>query len=165
MPSRIASGCQHPSRCGNRATHGKYCDGHAKQADSIYEAQRGTAAGRGYDYAWMKMSRAVLQEEPICCDPFRIGCRNSSSHTDHIVPKRQGGRDERSNLQGLCSACHSAKTLLEQRVRFTFLCDCAARTRIAVEGNEVTVACDHHARDGMLMHVTRWPLILKDISK
>lgn len=165
MPQRIASGCQHPSRCANKATNGKYCASHAKQVESTYEAHRGTAASRGYDYRWMRLSRAVLQEEPICRDPFQLGCTNSSAHTDHIVPKRQGGSDERSNLQALCSACHSAKTLLEQNVKFTFLCECARRTRIAVQGNEVVVACDHHAREGMLMHVTLWPLILKDIAK
>jgi 5-methylcytosine-specific restriction protein A len=165
MPKRIAAGCQHPSRCSNPATNGKYCAVHAKHAASIYEAQRGTAAGRGYDYRWMKISRAVLEEEPICCDPFRVGCRNRSSHTDHIVPRRQGGSDERFNLQALCSGCHSAKTLLEQKVKFTFLCGCDRRTRIGVKGNEVTVACDDHAHEGMLMHVRCWPLILKDISK
>lgn len=35
---------------------------------------------------------------------------------DHIVPKRWGGRDERRNLQGLCTACHNRKTMAELRL-------------------------------------------------
>lgn len=29
---------------------------------------------------------------------------------DHIVPLFKGGADDDSNLQGLCSPCHAAKT-------------------------------------------------------
>lgn len=33
-----------------------------------------------------------------------------SSHADHITPKRDGGLDDVSNLQGTCHSCHSRKT-------------------------------------------------------
>jgi 5-methylcytosine-specific restriction endonuclease McrA len=29
------------------------------------------------------------------------------AHVDHIVPKRQGGTDEVTNLRTLCASCHS----------------------------------------------------------
>jgi 5-methylcytosine-specific restriction protein A len=159
MPRRIAGGCQHPSRCGDRATKGNYCAAHAKQRASTYEAQRGSAAERGYDHRWAKISSAVLQEEPICRDPFGRGCSKASAHADHIIPKRQGGSDARCNLQGLCSGCHSAKTLLEQRVKFTLLCHCQALTRVAVRGNTLVVACDEHSSAAM-MSCTLWPTLM-----
>jgi 5-methylcytosine-specific restriction protein A len=160
VPQRIASGCQHPSRCPNRATKGNYCAAHARKAESIYEAQRGTAAARGYDYRWARISRAVLHEQPVCADPFRKGCCRPSCHTDHIVPRRQGGSDERCNLQGLCSECHSAKTLLEQRVKFTLLCGCPDHMLIEVRGNEVVVACNAHAGQGMI-EGRLWPTLVR----
>ena len=36
---------------------------------------------------------------------------------DHIVPLWDGGTNERSNLQGVCVACHDGKTGPETRVR------------------------------------------------
>jgi 5-methylcytosine-specific restriction protein A len=158
MPTRIAAGCQHPSRCPQRATNGNYCAAHAKQRDATYEQQRGTAADRGYDYRWAKISSAVLQQQPVCADPFGRGCGNASAHTDHIIPKRQGGSDARSNLQGLCSGCHSAKTLLEQKVKFTLLCQCPTLTRVAVTANEVVVSCDAHSSTAMV-NSKLWPRI------
>jgi 5-methylcytosine-specific restriction endonuclease McrA len=34
--------------------------------------------------------------------------------TDHIVPLHKGGKNDWSNLQSLCKACHAIKTALEQ---------------------------------------------------
>ena len=33
--------------------------------------------------------------------------------TDHIVPLQKGGKDEWTNLQSLCKACHARKTASE----------------------------------------------------
>jgi len=48
----------------------------------------------------------VLRRDPLC----RACGHAISTEVDHIVPKARGGTDEESNLQGLCSACHAAKT-------------------------------------------------------
>lgn len=36
---------------------------------------------------------------------------------DHVVPLWDGGTNDRSNLQGVCVACHGAKTETEARAR------------------------------------------------
>lgn len=42
-----------------------------------------------------------------------MGCGRPTDEVDHILPKSQGGTDDRMNLQGLCRHCHSAKTMRE----------------------------------------------------
>jgi 5-methylcytosine-specific restriction endonuclease McrA len=40
-----------------------------------------------------------------------------STEADHVIPISQGGaRFDAGNGQGLCKACHSAKTLQQQRM-------------------------------------------------
>jgi 5-methylcytosine-specific restriction endonuclease McrA len=55
---------------------------------------------------WSRLSKRVLKEEPFC----RCGCGKRSKVADHIIGRRFGGQDIRSNLQGLARACHGAKT-------------------------------------------------------
>ena len=51
----------------------------------------------------------VLERDPIC-----RGCgRAPSVHVDHVLPRAQGGTDDPSNLQGLCTPCHSRKTVTQ----------------------------------------------------
>lgn len=56
--------------------------------------------------AWRKLRQRVLAEEPRC----RF-CGAPSTDADHILARRAGGSDERSNLRGLCHSCHSRRTL------------------------------------------------------
>ena len=75
------------------------------------------ARGRPIDYyqtrEWRLLRDRVLSEEPFCrhCQ----GQRRTEFATvvDHIIPRSEGGSDERSNLQGLCARHHSAKTVRE----------------------------------------------------
>lgn len=80
--------------------------------DREYDRRRGTAAQRGYGTDWRKLRREILRRDPVC---RMQGCSRQSSHVDHIVPRRKGGTDDPSNLQGLCGSCHnSAKQSLER---------------------------------------------------
>ncbi len=61
------------------------------------------------------MRARVLLEEPLCrvclaSDPQRY---SQSTIADHIVPKSQGGCDDRENYQGICDPCHVLKTARE----------------------------------------------------
>lgn len=63
---------------------------------------------RGYDARWRKLRRIVLAESPICNH-----CGAPAVDVDHIIPLSRGGTHDRENLQPLCHACHSRKTVLE----------------------------------------------------
>jgi 5-methylcytosine-specific restriction protein A len=41
--------------------------------------------------------------------------RAASTMVDHIVNKASGGDDSIENLQGICAACHAAKTAQESK--------------------------------------------------
>ena len=65
---------------------------------------------RGYGRAHDLMRERVLREEPLCRACNAAGLVTVTAIADHIVPKAEGGGDERSNYQGLCIPCHKAKT-------------------------------------------------------
>lgn len=70
---------------------------------------------RGYGRAHDLMRQQVLREEPLCrmclaMEPQRI---TPTTIADHIVPKAEGGGDDRENYQGACDPCHKAKTAEE----------------------------------------------------
>jgi len=75
-----------------------------------YDRRRGTSAYRGYDSRWRKLAKMILNRDPVCMVP---SCWSASEEVDHIIPKREGGLDLMSNLQGLCKTCHSRKTRRE----------------------------------------------------
>ncbi|MFY9586744.1 MAG: HNH endonuclease signature motif containing protein [Actinomycetota bacterium] len=65
---------------------------------------------------------AVIVESPTCRCPGYGRCRHEpgrcgrrSTQVDHIVRRREAGPDpdRRSNLQALCSSCHTQKTHVE----------------------------------------------------
>lgn len=76
-----------------------------------------TAAERGYGTAWRGARLAVLQDEPLCRECRRVGVVRLARPVDHIVPKANGGTDDRANLQPLCDAHHIAKTQRERAER------------------------------------------------
>lgn len=62
-----------------------------------------------HDPAWEELRRRVLIRDPVC-----LNChKQRSSRADHIVPVSRGGKDELSNLQGMCESCHNSKTATE----------------------------------------------------
>ena len=100
-----------PHTCGRPGCPNIVRDGHARcvpcraQYNAARDARRGSTSARGYGGSWPALRELVLNEEPICRN-----CRRApSTEVDHIIPKRRGGTDDRSNLQGLCSICHGSK--------------------------------------------------------
>jgi 5-methylcytosine-specific restriction protein A len=77
--------------------------------------RRASAHARGYGRRWDKLARWFKRRHPLCADPFGVhqaeGRVEFGEHVDHIVPRSRGGTDRASNLQTLCAACHSRKTV------------------------------------------------------
>lgn len=69
---------------------------------------------RGYDSRWVRLRLRILKRDGHLCQPCeRAGRTTPATQVDHITAKAQGGTDDPANLQGICRACHEAKTLEE----------------------------------------------------
>ena len=69
--------------------------------------------GRVYDLqAWKRVRREQLVREPLCRHCKARGIIRPAHHVDHIQTIASGGDwFDADNLQSLCAACHSVKTL------------------------------------------------------
>lgn len=59
------------------------------------------------------MRANLFANNPLCAECERHGRVTLATQRDHIVPLAEGGLDDPSNEQGLCDACHEAKSLAE----------------------------------------------------
>ena len=65
-----------------------------------------TPAEQGYDKHWRKISKVYRMRRPLC----ELCKASMSKVVDHILPIKDGGGNEESNLQALCHKCHNSKT-------------------------------------------------------
>lgn len=67
---------------------------------------------------WQRRRSEQLALEPYCRECARHGMRTMATDVDHVVPHR-GDVElfQAGELQSLCHACHSRKTMLEIRER------------------------------------------------
>jgi len=73
-----------------------------------------TTTERGYDYAWKKLRKIILQRDSyLCKECYRNKKLKPATDVDHIVPKSLGGTNDENNLQSLCKECHKLKTVME----------------------------------------------------
>jgi 5-methylcytosine-specific restriction protein A len=80
-------------RCPNVVTSSRpYCADHLELGD--------------YGPEWRKISDEQLAREPWC----QCGCGRPAEVVDHVIPRSQGGTDDRSNLRSLARTCHGEKT-------------------------------------------------------
>lgn len=112
--------------CSNRSCAGLVRDGvcsscgplrRARCGQREYDKQRGSAARRGYGSRWRKLRNMKLSVNPLCEECLQYGLTTAATEVDHIVAKRQGGKDEWENLRSLCKPCHSRKTAMENTGR------------------------------------------------
>ena len=59
------------------------------------------------------MRSDLFARDPLCAECTRQGRVTLATQRDHIKPLAEGGTDDASNVQGLCAACHDAKTKAE----------------------------------------------------
>lgn len=98
-------------------TDGRVCPQHRKQEERIDRDRRGTSHQRGYGgKQWERLRRRVLVRDLFKCqDCGALVMGKGEAHVDHVIAKRDGGKDEVENLQVLCHPCHSIKTREENR--------------------------------------------------
>ena len=111
--------------CPELVRGGGYCEKHRRDVRRVKRSIQGERGESGewhslyYTDRWREMRAVQLIREPYCRDCGLHGVRSIATDVDHIVPHR-GNRilfyDE-SNLQSLCHACHSRKTMAEKQTR------------------------------------------------
>lgn len=79
--------------------------------------------------AWQATRARVLGLNPLCAHCERKGFVTLAQQVDHILPLHKGGTDDANNLQGLCNACHDAKSLQDMGYR--------PRTRFDAKGRVI----------------------------
>jgi 5-methylcytosine-specific restriction enzyme A len=101
--------CPHLSPC---PVHGD----NKQQSQRQYDAQRSKEPWRKWYWSswWRAMSRAFLQEHPLCEDIYNLhhGFPTPATVTDHRIP-HCGNRElfeDWNNLSALCAVCHGRKT-------------------------------------------------------
>lgn len=99
MPDKPST-ASNPQAAEERADYRKRYDAKKKYAD-LYNKKR-----------WHDLRAAILRKQPVCQDPFKIGCHEPSTIGDHIKDHDGDLRVfyDFSNLQGLCKQCHDRKT-------------------------------------------------------
>ncbi|MBO5256877.1 MAG: HNH endonuclease [Clostridia bacterium] len=109
--------------CPELVRGGGYCEKHRKdvrRVKRVVQGERGESGewhGLYFTERWREMRAAQLIREPYCRECGLHGVRTKATDVDHIVPHR-GNRTrfyDASNLQSLCHACHSRKTMAERR--------------------------------------------------
>lgn len=94
--------------CGHRIASGARCPCEARRAKerkARADANRPSAAARGYDREWQREARAFLAANPSC-----RRCGALAAVVDHIEPHR-GNKAlfwSRTNWQPLCRNCHAS---------------------------------------------------------
>lgn len=81
---------------------------------------RGSAAERGYGWAWRKLRKLALERDAGLCQVCRRFGRitPNCNEVDHRLPKAKGGTDALENLQTICRPCHERKTLEDEGKRY-----------------------------------------------
>ena len=89
-------------------TSGRFCDTHAKEHASIYDRHhRNPEAVKRYKGAWVKIRGAFLASNPLCAICEAEGRLTPATIAHHIKAVDDGGTNDWTNLQALCSPCHS----------------------------------------------------------
>ena len=100
MRLKVCAGCVQPFPVEEIHRGKGRCSTCAKVKQRERDQRRGTASQRGYGAAWRRLRDSVIAAHPYCSAP---GCGSTDNlSVDHIIPRSEGGTDDRSNLRVLC---------------------------------------------------------------
>lgn len=106
MPHKPQKPCTHLG-C-PELTRGRYCETHAREEAKRYNYyDRDPETNKRYGGAWEKIRAAFLSANPLCALCWREGRLTPATLVHHKRKLTSGGTNDRSNLQALCSGCHS----------------------------------------------------------
>lgn len=60
-----------------------------------------------------KIRQEHFSKFPLCVKCLEKGLYVQATELDHIIALTNGGKEERSNRQGLCNNCHKEKTIID----------------------------------------------------
>ena len=112
MPNAAPRPCNHPG-CGVLVRDGS---GRCAKHPRANWLKKPDAPKRITGRKLQKLRAQLFAASPLCVECRRKGLVERATERDHIVPLSEGGEDIPSNVQGLCSPCHAAKSERE-RVR------------------------------------------------
>ena len=99
-------------------TDKRFCEIHTKQDSREYERHhRDPATYKRYGKEWRKIRNRYIAANPLCELCKQEGRFTPAQEVHHIVPLSDGGTHEWSNLQALCTPCHSALHLRERNLK------------------------------------------------
>ncbi len=118
MAVRPLRPCLHPG-C-TALVRGGYCDKH-RPPDANRRSEKSQGYRRWYNLSVWKddLRPKQLVREPWCRACAQRGLRVRATDVDHIQPHDGDWSKfvDPANLQSLCHACHSAKTIRESRAK------------------------------------------------
>ena len=114
MPKKPKRPCGYPG-C-PELTEGTYCEKHQRLVTQQYNKYGRDSITKNFYKTpeWLLIRKQKLNQQPLCEECLKTGKLTKATMVDHIVPiKAGGGRLDISNLQSLCWACHSRKSVEE----------------------------------------------------
>lgn len=106
MPKAAPKPCGHPG-CGVLVRDGSGRCAKHPQAQWI---KRPTPTKRVTGRRLQALRAELFRLRPLCAQCERQGRVTLATQRDHITPLAEGGADDNDNVQGLCEACHDAKS-------------------------------------------------------
>lgn len=77
-------------------------------------AKRPNATKRITGRPLQRLRAALFDADPCCAECKRQGHLTLATERDHIKPLQEGGKDDDTNVQGLCFDCHEVKSKAER---------------------------------------------------
>ena len=108
MPPAPKRPCTYPG-CTTLTPTGR-CEAHKRDA----WAKREDAPKRITGRRLQAIRARLFAARPLCVECELHGRVTVATERDHVVPLAVGGADDETNEQGLCRACHEAKSIAEK---------------------------------------------------
>jgi 5-methylcytosine-specific restriction protein A len=112
MPPRAKSICR-AQGCNGLINAPGYCEKHEHLKPKAWGNRSEQSKNRLGGRARQRARDRLFQSNPLCVHCELKGLTALATERDHIIPLAEGGTEEPSNTQGLCTDCHKAKTQQE----------------------------------------------------